>query len=138
MTEIMTVVTTLMNGPFVLLVAIFIFALFIWWFVKERPKERKQTEDMLVQRAKEIEAFRSSMERTSMLYEKALENSTRAIENNTEVINNHNMNIQMLNKQLEMSLANQKCTDANLEKIKESQIEIKSKSNEIVTIISNM
>ena len=104
MTEIITFINTFLGAPLQLVIILFAFGIFLYWYVKVRPKELSQYENLyntVIKRCeisekelkderenffKIMEDYRVQNERVSALYDKALENSTRAIENNTSVI----------------------------------------------------
>ena len=119
MGEITAFITTFLGAPLQLVIILLVFGLFLYWYLKVRPKEIQQYTqhyDAMVQRCvnsekemkaerenffKIMENYRVQTERVSALYDKALENSTRAIENNTSVIYNYNAHIQVNNQALE-------------------------------------
>ena len=120
MSEITAFINTFLGAPLQLVIILFAFGIFLYWYVKVRPKELAQYENLyntVIKRCetseKELKAerenffkimenYRVQNERVSALYDKALENSTRAIENNTSVIYNYNAHIQVNNKALEL------------------------------------
>ena len=119
MKEITAFIDTFLGAPLQLVIILLVFGLFLYWYLKVRPKELEQYTSLyntIIQRCetseqelraerenffKIMEDYRVQNERISALYDKALENSSRAIENNTSVICNYNAHMQVNNKALE-------------------------------------
>lgn len=154
--DIVNFIEKFMGYPLQLVLLLGIFAMFLYWFIKERPKAQ-QTQSQLIQSImNECNANRSELlkERTdffkimddyrvqnaqiSALYDKALENSTRAIENNTEMIKNQNTHAQLTNQALANLSEAVERAEEKLEKIEDSQQTTSNKVNESIVILQNM
>lgn len=152
MSEISRFIETFLGAPLQLVIILLFFGVFLYWFVKERPKSvesqnklintileesRQAKEDS----AKEKESFfkimddyRVQNERVSALYDKALENSTRAIENNTEVIKNQNTHAQLTNQALATLNDSVLRAEDKLETVSDSQQKLTNKVHEAIII----
>ena len=126
--------------------------IFIHWYIKERPKisdsqnafiqdslkeSKKQKEEFSKERAeffKLMDDYRVQNEKTSALYDKALENSTRAIENNTEVIKNQNIHTQLTNQALSTLNDSVLRLESKIDKDSEGQHEIRNIIQEIAVL----
>lgn len=155
MTEIQGFIETFLGAPLQLVIILLFFAVFLYWFIKERPKSVQSQNNLIntileeSRQAKEdsekekerffkiMDDYRAQNERISALYDKALENSTRAIENNTEVIKNQNTHSQLTNKALSTLNEAFLRTEGKLEKISDSQHESSVKINEAIVILKN-
>lgn len=152
MTEIPRFIETFLGAPLQLVIILLFFGVFLYWFIKERPKSvqsqsnlintileesRQAKKDSAAEKEsffKIMDDYRAQNERVSALYDKALENSTRAIENNTEVIKNQNTHAQLTNQALETLNDSVLRAENKLEKIDESQQRLVNKVNEAITI----
>lgn len=152
MTEIPRFIETFLGAPLQLVIILLFFGVFLYWFIKERPKSvqsqsnlintileesRQAKEDSAAEKEsffKIMDDYRAQNERVSALYDKALENSTRAIENNTEVIKNQNTHAQLTNQALETLNDSVLRAEDKLEKIDESQQRLVNKVNEAIII----
>lgn len=152
MGEFVKFIETFLGAPLQLVIILLVFAIFLYWYVKERPKSSQVQNDLInsimeeckqnrADHLKEKESFYKIMddyrvqnEKISVLYDKALENSTRAIENNTEVIKNQNTYTQLTNRALETLNANVNKASEKLEKIDESQQDLTTKVNESIIL----
>lgn len=152
MTEIPRFIETFLGAPLQLVIILLFFGVFLYWFVKERPKSvqsqsnlintileesRQAKKDSAAEKEsffKIMDDYRAQNERVSALYDKALENSTRAIENNTEVIKNQNTHAQLTNQALETLNDSVLRAEDKLEKIDESQQRLINKVNEAIII----
>lgn len=152
MTEIPKFIETFLGAPLQLVIILLFFGVFLYWFIKERPKSvqsqnnlintileesRQAKKDSAAEKEsffKIIDDYRAQNERVSALYDKALENSTRAIENNTEVIKNQNTHAQLTNQALETLNDSVLRAEDKLEKIDESQQRLVNKVNEAIII----
>lgn len=152
MTEIPRFIETFLGAPLQLVIILLFFGVFLYWFIKERPKSVQSQSNLIntileescqakKDSAAEKESFfkimddyRAQNERVSALYDKALENSTRAIENNTEVIKNQNTHAQLTNQALETLNDSVLRAEDKLEKIDESQQRLVNKVNEAIII----
>lgn len=152
MTEIPRFIETFLGAPLQLVIILLFFGVFLYWFIKERPKSvqsqsnlintileesRQAKKDSAAEKEsffKIMDDYRAQNERVSALYDKALENSTRAIENNTEVIKNQNTYAQLTNQALETLNDSVLRAEDKLEKIDESQQRLVNKVNEAIII----
>ena len=152
MTEIPKFIETFLGAPLQLVIILLFFGVFLYWFIKERPKSvqsqnnlintileesRQAKKDSAAEKEsffKIMDDYRAQNERVSALYDKALENSTRAIENNTEVIKNQNIHAQLTNQALETLNDSVLRAEDKLEKIDESQQRLVNKVNEAIII----
>lgn len=152
MTEIPRFIETFLGAPLQLVIILLFFGVFLYWFIKERPKSvqsqnnlintileesRQAKKDSAAEKEsffKIMDDYRAQNERVSALYDKALENSTRAIENNTEVIKNQNTHAQLTNQALETLNDSVLRAEDKLEKIDESQQRLVNKVNEAIII----
>ena len=152
MTEIPKFIETFLGAPLQLVIILLFFGVFLYWFIKERPKSvqsqnnlintileesRQAKKDSAAEKEsffKIMDDYRAQNERVSSLYDKALENSTRAIENNTEVIKNQNTHAQLTNQALETLNDSVLRAEDKLEKIDESQQRLVNKVNEAIII----
>lgn len=152
MTEIPRFIETFLGAPLQLVIILLFFGVFLYWFIKERPKSvqsqsnlintileesRQAKKDSAAEKEsffKIMDDYRAQNERVSALYDKALENSTRAIENNTEVIKNQNTHAQLTNQALETLNDSVLRAEDKLEKIDESQQRLANKVNEAIII----
>lgn len=152
MTEIPKFIETFLGAPLQLVIILLFFGVFLYWFIKERPKSvqsqnnlintileesRQAKKDSAAEKEsffKIMDDYRTQNERVSALYDKALENSTRAIENNTEVIKNQNTHAQLTNQALETLNDSVLRAEDKLEKIDESQQRLVNKVNEAIII----
>jgi F0F1-type ATP synthase membrane subunit b/b' len=152
MTEIPRFIETFLGAPLQLVIILLFFGVFLYWFIKERPKSvqsqnnlintileesRQAKKDSAAEKEsffKIMDDYRAQNERVSALYDKALENSTRAIENNTEVIKNQNTHAQLTNQALETLNDSVLRAEDKLEKIGESQQRLVNKVNEAIII----
>lgn len=152
MTEIPKFIETFLGAPLQLVIILLFFGVFLYWFIKERPKSvqsqnnlintileesRQAKKDSAAEKEsffKIMDDYRAQNERVSALYDKALENSTRAIENNTEVIKNQNAHAQLTNQALETLNDSVLRAEDKLEKIDESQQRLVNKVNEAIII----
>ena len=152
MTEIPRFIETFLGAPLQLVIILLFFGVFLYWFIKERPKSvqsqsnlintileesRQAKKDSAAEKEsffKIMDDYRAQNERVSALYDKALENSTRAIENNTEVIKNQNTHAQLTNQALETLNDSVLRAEDKLEKIDESQQKLVNKVNEAIII----
>ena len=152
MTEIPRFIETFLGAPLQLVIILLFFGVFLYWFIKERPKSvqsqsnlintileesRQAKKDSAAEKEsffKIMDDYRAQNERVSALYDKALENSTRAIENNTEVIKNQNTHVQLTNQALETLNDSVLRAEDKLEKIDESQQRLVNKVNEAIII----
>lgn len=152
MTEIPHFIETFLGAPLQLVIILLFFGVFLYWFIKERPKSVQSQNNLIntileesrqakKDSAAEKESFfrimddyRAQNERVSALYDRALENSTRAIENNTEVIKNQNTHAQLTNQALETLNDSVLRAEDKLEKIDESQQKLVNKVNESILI----
>lgn len=152
MTEIPKFIETFLGAPLQLVIILLFFGVFLYWFIKERPKSvqsqnnlintileesRQAKKDSAAEKEsffKIMDDYRAQNERVSALYDKALENSTRAIENNTEVIKNQNTHAQLINQALETLNDSVLRAEDKLEKIDESQQRLVNKVNEAIII----
>lgn len=152
MTEIPEFIETFLGAPLQLVIILLFFGVFLYWFIKERPKSvqsqnnlintileesRQAKKDSAAEKEsffKIMDDYRAQNERVSALYDKALENSTRAIENNTEVIKNQNTHAQLTNQALETLNDSVLRAEDKLEKIDESQQRLVNKVNEAIII----
>lgn len=152
MTEIPKFIETFLGAPLQLVIILLFFGVFLYWFIKERPKSvqsqnnlintileesRQAKKDSAAEKEsffKIMDDYRAQNERVSALYDKALENSTRAIENNTEVIKNQNTHAQLTNQALETLNDSVLRAEDKLEKIDESQQRLVNKVDEAIII----
>lgn len=152
MTEIPKFIETFLGAPLQLVIILLFFGVFLYWFIKERPKSvqsqnnlintileesRQAKKDSAAEKEsffKIMDDYRAQNERVSALYDKALENSTRAIENNTEVIKNQNTHAQLTNQALETLNDSVLRAEDKLEKIDESQQRLVNEVNEAIII----
>lgn len=152
MTEIPRFIETFLGAPLQLVIILLFFGVFLYWFIKERPKSvqsqsnlintileesRQAKKDSAAEKEsffKIMDDYRAQNERVSALYDKALENSTRAIENNTEVIKNQNTHVQLTNQALETLNDSVLRAEDKLEKIDESQQRLVNKVNEAIIV----
>ena len=152
MTEIPRFIETFLGAPLQLVIILLFFGVFLYWFIKERPKSvqsqsnlintileesRQAKKDSAAEKEsffKIMDDYRAQNERVSALYDKALENSTKAIENNTEVIKNQNTHAQLTNQALETLNDSVLRAEDKLEKIDESQQRLVNKVNEAIII----
>lgn len=152
MTEIPKFIETFLGAPLQLVIILLFFGVFLYWFIKERPKSvqsqnnlintileesRQAKKDSAAEKEsffKIMDDYRAQNERVSALYDKALENSTRAIENNTEVIKNQNTHAQLTNQALETLNDSVLRAEDKLEKIDEFQQRLVNKVNEAIII----
>lgn len=152
MTEIPKFIETFLGAPLQLVIILLFFGVFLYWFIKERPKSvqsqnnlintileesRQAKKDSVAEKEsffKIMDDYRAQNERVSALYDKALENSTKAIENNTEVIKNQNTHAQLTNQALETLNDSVLRAEDKLEKIDESQQRLVNKVNEAIII----
>lgn len=152
MTEIPRFIETFLGAPLQLVIILLFFGVFLYWFIKERPKSvqsqsnlintileesRQAKKDSAAEKEsffKIMDDYRAQNERVSALYDKALENSTRAIKNNTEVIKNQNTHAQLTNQALKTLNDSVLRAEDKLEKIDESQQRLVNKVNEAIII----
>ena len=152
MTEIPKFIETFLGAPLQLVIILLFFGVFLYWFIKERPKSvqsqsnlintileesRQAKRDSAAEKEsffKIMDDYRAQNERVSALYDKALENSTRAIENNTEVIKNQNTHAQLTNQALETLNDSVLRAEDKLEKIDDSHQRLVNKVSEAIII----
>lgn len=152
MTEIPRFIETFLGAPLQLVIILLFFGVFLFWFVKERPKSVQNQNNLInsileeSRQAKEasekekesffkiMDDYRVQNERVSALYDKALENSTRAIENNTEVIKNQNTHAQLTNQALVTLNDSVLRAEDKLESINDSQQQLVNKVHEAIII----
>lgn len=152
MTEIPRFIETFLGAPLQLVIILLFFGVFLYWFIKERPKSvqsqsnlintileesRQAKRDSAAEKEsffKIMDDYRAQNERVSALYDKALENSTRAIENNTEVIKNQNTHAQLTNQALETLNDSVLRAEDKLEKIDDSHQRLVNKVSEAIII----
>lgn len=152
MTEIPKFIETFLGAPLQLVIILFVFGIFLFWFIKERPKSIQNQNELIntileesrqakEDSAKEKESFfkvmddyRTQNERVSALYDKALENSTRAIENNTEVIKNQNTHTQLTNQSLAILNDSLLKVEDRLKSVDESQKNLINKVHEVIIL----
>lgn len=152
MTEIPRFIETFLGAPLQLVIILLFFGVFLYWFIKERPKSvqsqsnlintileesRQAKRDSAAEKEsffKIMDDYRAQNERVSVLYDKALENSTRAIENNTEVIKNQNTHAQLTNQALETLNDSVLRAEDKLEKIDDSHQRLVNKVSEAIII----
>lgn len=152
MTEIPRFIETFLGAPLQLVIILLFFGVFLYWFIKERPKSvqsqsnlintileesRQAKRDSAAEKEsffKIMDDYRAQNERVSALYDKALENSTRAIENNTEVIKNQNTHAQLTNQALETLNDSVLRAEDKLEKIGDSHQRLVNKVSEAIII----
>ena len=155
MPEIIKFIETFLGAPLQLVIILFIFGVFLYWFIKERPKTNKAQNEITEMIMKEcsnrekvnhqerenfckiMEDYRVQNERILALYDKALENSTRAIENNTKVIENQNTYSQLVNQALKQLTDDIARAEEKLDKIDDNQDELYSEVKEEIIIIKN-
>ena len=95
MSDVFSFLTTAFNSwPLAVALLAIIIAVFLVWFFKLRPEEKAKEEARDEANRKRETEFLTAMTRndenaknTIVMYEKALDNSTRAIENNTAALN---------------------------------------------------
>jgi len=156
MAEVLGFVETFLGYPLQIVLILLALGIFLYWFIKERPKNLKVQNELVntimaeckEQRAElleERENFFKIMEddriqntKISTLYDKALENSTRAIQNNTEIIKNQNTHAQLTNQTLASLGDSIGRTEEKLEKIEEIQQDSRNKINESIIILQNI
>lgn len=152
MSEIPKFIETFLGAPLQLVIILLFFGIFLYWFIKERPKSvegqnklvnaileesrqaRENSEKEKENFFKIMDDYRVQNERVSALYDKALENSTRAIENNTEVIKNQNTHAQLTNQALATLNDSVLRTEDKLEDVKDSQQKLTNKVHEAIII----
>ena len=152
MAEFIKFIETFLGAPLQLVIILFVFGIFLYWYIKERPKNNQVQNDLInsimseykknrEDHIKEKESFYKIMddyrvqnEKISALYDKALENSTRAIENNTEVIKNQNVHAQLTNQTLSTLSDTVEKASEKLEKIDESQQDLTNKVEESIIL----
>lgn len=152
MGEIVKFIETFLAAPLQLVLILVMIAIFLYWFIKERPKinmaqntimqdalkeTKQQKEDFQKERAeffKLMDDYRAQSEKTSALYDKALENSTRAIENNTEVIKNQNVHTQLTNQALSTLNDSVLRMESKVDKAVEGQEKIKDMAQESIIL----
>lgn len=148
MAEISKFISMFLGSPLYLVLILLFIGITLYWFIKERPQEKKRTEDLIeaIRNESRVERenfftmmdnFRADNVKVATLYDKALENSTHAIENNTEVIKNNNSYLQLINKQLEYLTNSATSVEESLEEFRRSNSELKEKINEAIIIIKN-
>lgn len=148
MAEISKFISMFLGSPLYLVLILLFIGVVLYWFIKERPQEKKRTEDLIeaIRNESKVERenfftmmdnFRADNVKVATLYDKALENSTHAIENNTEVIKNNNSYLQLINKQLEYLTNSATSVEESLEEFRRSNSELKEKINEAIIIIRN-
>lgn len=152
MKGIVEFIDAFLTAPLQLVLILVVLAIFIYWFVKERPKTsaaqekiiqealaeaKKQKDEFKKERAeffKLMDDYRVQGEKTSALYDKALENSTRAIENNTEVIKNQNIHTQLTNQNLSTLNASMIRVEEKVDKAIEEEKKIKETAQELAIL----
>lgn len=152
MTEIPRFIETFLGAPLQLVIILLFFGVFLYWFVKERPKSMQNQSNLInsileesrqaksaSEKEKErffkiMDDYRVQNERISALYDKALENSTRAIENNTEVIKNQNTYSQLTNQALATLNDSVLRTEDKLENVSNSQQLLATKIQESIIL----
>ena len=82
------------SWPFPTAILLVIICVTIYWLIKLRPQEKEKEEARAKDNLKREKEFLAAMTRndenaknTIVMYERALDNSTRAIENNTAALN---------------------------------------------------
>ena len=152
MGDIVKFIETFLTAPLQLVLILIVLSIFIYWFIKERPKvnaaqskflqealaeAKKQKDEFQKERAeffKLMDDYRVQGEKTSALYDKALENSTRAIENNTEVIKNQNIHTQLTNQNLSTLNASMIRVEEKVDKAIEEEKKIKETAQELAIL----
>lgn len=152
MADFIKFIETFLGAPLQLVIILLVFAIFIYWYIKERPKSAQVQNELINSIMKEckqnredhikekesfykiMDDYRVQNERVSALYDKALENSTRAIENNTEVIKNQNTHAQLTNQTLATLNDSVERASEKLEKIDGSQQELVNKVQETIIL----
>ena len=153
MGDIVNFITAFLGAPLQLVIILLVFGLFLYWYIKVRPKEQKAQNTLvssLIEQNKlnhkEIDAerknffkimedYRVQQEKMSILYDKALENSTRAIENNTEVIKNQNIHTQLTNQALENLNRTMEKAEEKLARIEQVQANMALEVHEIDVLV---
>lgn len=145
MTEIKNFVETFLSAPLQLVLILLFLGIFVYWFLKERPKEI-ESQEKLINTVREdsqeerknffkiMDDYRVQNEKISAMYDKALENSTRAIENNTETIKNQNVHIQLTNQALQTLNDSALKVEENIEKVKEATHTLQGKVQEVIIL----
>lgn len=149
MQEIIKFIDAFLTAPLQLVLILVVLAIFVYWFIKERPKvsaaqekflqealteAKKQKDEFQKERAeffKLMDDYRVQGEKTSALYDKALENSTRAIENNTEVIKNQNIHTQLTNQNLSTLNSSMIRVEEKVDRAIEEEKKIKETTQEL-------
>lgn len=145
MAEIQKFIETFLSAPLQLVLILLFLGIFLYWFLRERPKEVKSQENLIntiredSQEEKKnffkiMDDYRAQNEKISAMYDKALENSTRAIENNTETIKNQNVHIQLTNQALQTLNDSAIKMEDNIERVKESTHNLQSKIQEVIIL----
>ena len=153
MSQIIDFITVFLGAPLQLVIILFVFALFLYWYIKVRPKEQKAQNtlitDLINQNKvnrdevekerknffKVMEDYRAQQEKISALYDKALEHSTRAIENNTEVIKNQNIHTQLTNQALQSLNHTMERAEERLGRIEKVQSDVALEVHEIDVLV---
>lgn len=112
MEAIVAFVETFLSAPLQLVIILAAFGIFIYWWTKERPKERIEHKELITKLSddankaeerrekeredylKSLEAMRLQTQNQAIIYEKAVENCTKVIENNSRAMENLNLQIQ--------------------------------------------
>lgn len=125
------------SWPLSVAILVIIIAVFLIWFFKLRPQEkeeaakreeinRKREDDFLQAMTECKENFRH----TAVMYDRALENSTKALENSTEAMNIMSLEMKHLS-------SNVKDHDEQLEKVKNQTQRASENMVKIITLLEN-
>lgn len=101
MDEIITFLTTFIEAPITSIISLGAIAIFIYWFINIRPKEKIEHDKIIQDYNQTISNYRETIASTTSNYDKSLALCTKVIENNTQVIETITQSVAINNKLLE-------------------------------------
>lgn len=125
------------NWPIYVTLLAIIVAVFLVWFFKIRPQEKAKEQERDEANRKRENEFLEAMTRndenaknTVIMYERALDNSTRAIENNSAALN-------MLSLEMKHLRATSEAHDESLEKVEFQTQKTNENMVKVITLLEN-
>lgn len=125
------------SWPLYVTLLVLIIGFFLYWYFKVRPKDKEREAAREEANRKRENEFLQAMTRsdenarnTVIMYEKALDNSTRAIENNSAALN-------MLSLEMKHLRDTSKAHDESLEKVERQTQKTNENMVRVITLLEN-